>query len=133
MRCSSSQFLKPGFDDRFDRPDRPQNVGHTVVGDSGDRDDRSDCHRKDRPGSISDDSGDRRDQIFFLMELSRTIGAILAPRVLAVNVTILVKMYSKWRRTTSSLLNYSRRKSRYTIVYTTNSARSMGKYERINC
>ena len=26
-----------------------------------------------------------------------------------------------------SLLNYSRRKSRYTIVYTTNSARSMGK------
>ena len=50
----------------YDRFDRPQNVGrsgrsygNTVVGDSGDRDDRSDCHRKDRPGSISDDPGHR--------------------------------------------------------------------------
>ena len=27
-----------------------RSYGNTVVGDSGDRDDRSDCHGKDRPG-----------------------------------------------------------------------------------
>ena len=43
-----------------------RSYGNTVVDDSGDRDDRSDCHRKDRPGSISDDPGDRRDRTFFM-------------------------------------------------------------------
>ena len=72
-RTRAERVIKAWFPcDRFDRPDRPQNVGrsgrsygNTVVGDSGDQDDRSDCHRKDRPPSISDDPGDRRDRIFF--------------------------------------------------------------------
>ena len=71
-RTRAERVIKAWFPyDRFDRPDRPQNVGrsgqsygNTVV----DQDDRSDCHRKDHPGSISDDPGDRRDRNF-LMEI----------------------------------------------------------------
>ena len=140
MRCSSSQFLKPGFH-------MIASIVPIVRKTWDDRGDHMETLSSAIPaiGTIEAIAIARIAQV--LSQTIRAIGAIkdflmeTIPEdrsvrgdpnitVFAVNVTILVKMYSKLRRTTSSLLNYSRRKSRYTIVYKTNSARSMGKIRK---